>query len=480
MVKSKSLSQIVRSIALSFGVVLLAFGMSACGGSGGSTANTSNPLPSLISFSPVSAKVGGGNFELTLHGSNFVASSAVLWNGNARATTFVSSNQLTAEISANDIATPGIAQVTVSNSSPGGGTSQIFRFDIDSTIDVQRFLYVANSSENTISGYSIDRNSGSLSELPGSPFLSAPTATNAGWVIGDRFGRFLYVRNEATIGCKGCESVSVLDQDGKGALTPAAGSPIAGSAYPSVADPTGNIVYQPSGSDIATMLIDASTGSLIQLVDSPGLSAFPTAINAAGTLLYGPDLNGVWSGAISANTGAIVAVPGSPFGGMSTSAVAVDPSGSFAFAVHNDSQGGSTSALLEFSIDASTGALTLLSTTLYAFPVNLAGVLVHPSGRFLYASGQGNNTIQAFTFGTAGTLTPVAGSPFSTGPSGINPMNMVTDPDGRFLYVADFDAGVGGNISAFTVDTNTGALTLITGSPFPAGMGPMSMVISPR
>jgi 6-phosphogluconolactonase len=105
---------------------------------------------------------------------------------------------------------------------------------------------------------------------------------------------------------------------------------------------------------------------------------------------------------------------------------------------------------------------------------------VHPSGRFLYASGQGNNTIQAFTIGTAGTLTPVAGSPFSTGPSGINPMNMVTDPDGRFLYVADFDAGVGGNISAFTVDTNTGALTLITGSPFPAGIGPMSMVISPR
>jgi 6-phosphogluconolactonase len=239
-------------------------------------------------------------------------------------------------------------------------------------------------------------------------------------------------------------------------------------------------VYQVSGSDIATMLIDASTGSLIQLADSPGLSAIPTAINPAGTFLYGPDLNGVWSGAISTNTGAIAAVPGSPFGGMSTSAVAVDPSGTFAFAVHADSQGASSSALLAFSIDASTGALTLLSTTPYAFPVDLVGVLVHPSGRFLYASGQGNNTIQAFTIGADGTLTPVAGSPFSTGPSRINPMGMVADPDGRFLYVANFTGGVGGSISAFTVDTNTGALTPITGSPFPAGIGPMSMVISPR
>lgn len=287
------------------------------------------------------------------------------------------------------------------------------------------------------------------------------------------------MRNEASAGCKGCASVSILDQDGSGALTPASGSPVAGFPYPSVADPTGNIVYQPSGSDIATMLIDANTGSLIQLADSTGISAFPTAINSTGTFLYAPDLNGVWAGAVSTTTGTIAVVPGSPYGGMSTSAVAVDPSGSFAFAIHDDSDG-NYSTLLAFSIDASTGALTLLSTTQYGFPVSLAGVLVHPSGRFLYASGQGNNTIQAFTIGAEGTLTPVAGSPFSTGTSGVNPIDMVTDPEGRFLYVADFDGGEGSAISAFTIDTNTGALTPITGSPFPAGFGPTSMVISPK
>ena len=59
---------------------------------------------------------------------------------------------------------------------------------------------------------------------------------------------------------------------------------------------------------------------------------------------------------------------------------------------------------------------------------------------------QGSNAIHAFTIEASGTLTPLAGSPFSTGPERINPKETVADPDGRFLYVANFDAGSMGNV----------------------------------
>jgi 6-phosphogluconolactonase len=64
----------------------------------------------------------------------------------------------------------------------------------------------------------------------------------------------------------------------------------------------------------------------------------------------------------------------------------------------------------------------------------------------------------------------------------INPNFMVTDPAGKFLYVANFDGGngVSSSISAFTVDSGNGALTPIAGSPFVAGSGPDSIVIGPQ
>lgn len=88
--------------------------------------------PTITSLSPVSATAGGPGFTLTVDGVNFVEGSTVHWDGEARTTAFVSSTQLTAEIAASDIATGtvGIAQVTVVNPEPGGGTSNWLPFEI--------------------------------------------------------------------------------------------------------------------------------------------------------------------------------------------------------------------------------------------------------------------------------------------------------------------------------------------------------------
>ncbi|MCK7461626.1 MAG: beta-propeller fold lactonase family protein [Sphingobacterium sp.] len=58
----------------------------------------------------------------------------------------------------------------------------------------------------------------------------------------------------------------------------------------------------------------------------------------------------------------------------------------------------------------------------------------------------------------------VAGSPFGTG--GLSPTTVGIDPTGKYLYVTN---GATDNISAFSLDPVSGALTAVAGSPFAAG-----------
>ena len=105
------------------------------GTSGGATftVNGSNPVPSISSLSPASAAAGSVAFTLTVSGSDFVASSAVNWNGTMLATTFVSASQLTALVPASDVTTAGTTTVTVVNPAPGGGTSGGATFTVNAS-----------------------------------------------------------------------------------------------------------------------------------------------------------------------------------------------------------------------------------------------------------------------------------------------------------------------------------------------------------
>jgi hypothetical protein len=105
-------------------------GMTATASLQVSTATT-NPVPVTTSLSPSSATAGGLAFTLTINGSGFVNGSVVQWNGGNRATTYVSSTQVTAAILAADIASGGTAQVTVFSPAPGGGTSNAQTFTIN-------------------------------------------------------------------------------------------------------------------------------------------------------------------------------------------------------------------------------------------------------------------------------------------------------------------------------------------------------------
>ncbi len=99
-----------------------------------------NPAPHIASISPTSVAAGGAAFTLTVNGTNFIATSTVSWSGQSRSTTFVSSTQVRAAISAADIAIKGIVQVSVSTPMPGGGTSAGLPFTITGTGGTVSFM----------------------------------------------------------------------------------------------------------------------------------------------------------------------------------------------------------------------------------------------------------------------------------------------------------------------------------------------------
>ena len=90
-----------------------------------------NPKPAITSLSPPSATHGGAGFTLTVNGTGFISSSVVDWAGSPRATTYVSSTEVTATITAADIAKAGTFKVTVTTRVPGGGTSAAKTFTVN-------------------------------------------------------------------------------------------------------------------------------------------------------------------------------------------------------------------------------------------------------------------------------------------------------------------------------------------------------------
>jgi len=121
------------------------------GGTSGAAAftiNASNPVPIISTLSPASVMAGTAGFSLTVNGTGFISGSIVNWNGSARTTTYGSSTQLTAAITAADIAAAGTAHVTVFNPAPGGGTSGAAAFTINAApANTPLLLLHADSSE---------------------------------------------------------------------------------------------------------------------------------------------------------------------------------------------------------------------------------------------------------------------------------------------------------------------------------------------
>jgi 6-phosphogluconolactonase len=132
---------------------------------------------------------------------------------------------------------------------------------------------------------------------------------------------------------------------------------------------------------------------------------------------------------------------------------ALRPDGKFAYVVTEIGRN-----VMVFSVDAAKGTLQHLQTVT-TLPKDFTGrnddaeIEVVPSGKFLYASNRGHDSIAVFAVDSAkGTLTTVE----ITSTGGKEPRSFEIDPTGKLLFAANQKSD---NIVVFKIDAKTGKLT---------------------
>jgi 6-phosphogluconolactonase len=115
-----------------------------------------------------------------------------------------------------------------------------------------------------------------------------------------------------------------------------------------------------------------------------------------------------------------------------------------------------TSTVTGFNYDGKTNltAFQTISTLPQETPGNsTAEIVIHPSGKFVYGSNRGHNSIAVFAVDKkSGELERVQNAPIE----GKIPRNFVVDPTGKFLLAAGQDSNT---IAIFSIDQSTGKLT---------------------
>ncbi len=133
---------------------------------------------------------------------------------------------------------------------------------------------------------------------------------------------------------------------------------------------------------------------------------------------------------------------------------AFSPSGKFFYVASE-----LNSTVTAFSYNPKEGALHELQavSTLpkdFSGANDVAEIAVHPSGRFLYVSNRGRDSLAVFSIDPRkGTLKPIA----DIATQGKTPRNFAIDPSGKFLLAANEESN---SIVVFNIDPSTGSLTL--------------------
>ena len=115
------------------------------------------------------------------------------------------------------------------------------------------------------------------------------------------------------------------------------------------------------------------------------------------------------------------------------------------------------SSMTAYRLDPDRGTLEALQTV-PTLPADFTGentcsqIHIHPSGRFVYASNRGHDSIAGFAIDpVTGLLSTIGHAPTESVPRAFN-----LDPQGRFLYAAGQETG---RLAAYRVDQETGTLS---------------------
>jgi len=288
----------------------------------------------------------------------------------------------------------------------------------------RKFLYAANEvgqsggkPTGAVSGFAVDPKTGGLSPLNSEPSGGADPC----FVAVDATGSDVLVANYTG----GSVSVLPIGEDGK------------------LAPPTETIQHKgmvADGSKPATPHAHSIN------LDSTNATAVVADLGLDKLMVYRFDPK---TGTLRPNIPPFAALPP----GSGPRHLAFHPDGRHAYVINETS-----CTITAFDYDSARGSFSALQTiSTRPDPVkpgdSTAEVVVHPSGRFVYGSNRGPNTLAIFSADPAsGKLTSVGFQP--TG--GKTPRNFAVDPTGQFLLAANQNSDT---ITVFRVDLNSGRLT---------------------
>jgi 6-phosphogluconolactonase len=274
--------------------------------------------------------------------------------------------------------------------------------------------------------YTIDQTTGLLTRLNDAPVMGVgPT-----YIALDRTAHWALTaswagENTASI------AVNALGDDGKvGAVADRRTFKVNGHAHFITTDPTNHFVFASINGEnsVAQYRFDAATGKLTE------------------------------------NDPARVMRPGGP------RHMDFHPNGKFAYLINE--QGNTVTA---YAFDSTTGLLTQIQD-IATLPSGFSGgnstahILVHRSGRFVYGSNRGHDSIVIYSVDPATGLLKLVG--FQTG-VGTTPRNFAIDPTGTLLLVAGQGNGL---LTTYKIDQNTGMLSRV-GTPLSVGSKPTYVTV---
>lgn len=269
-----------------------------------------------------------------------------------------------------------------------------------------KFLFASLRSKTTLASYQIDSASGKLKLLS---TAQLPKGENAAFVGTDRTGRWLLSASYSA----GKAVVHKLNDDGT-IQTPAVQTvETAKTAHSVGSDRDNRFVFVPhvAPNAVFQFKLDAATGKLSDAGKAPG-----------GADKAGPRH------------------------------IAFHPKQDLAFT--SDESGSSITA---YRFDAATGLKPV--QTLSTLPADFKGtnstadVKVHPSGKFVWVSNRGHDSLAGFAIDDSGKLSSLGQTPTEK-----TPRSFDVEPDGRFVL----GAGEGsGKLIVYRVDLDSGKLTPI-------------------
>jgi len=309
------------------------------------------------------------------------------------------------------------------------------------------------------------------------------------------FGLALLSNTYLYVGNSTANTISIFSIASDGNLSQNATPVPSGGSGPHavVIDPSGKflLVTNSFSNNIAVFSINTSTGALSQVSgspfyanDDPGEILMP----ASGDLVYitNTGVGTVTAFTFSTSTGALTPVPGSPYySGPGASGLAVESigSGTYLYVANSSAVNpGSTSVgnISAFSVNttagASYGALSPLTGSPFTSVAGSApaALVIDPNNKFLFATTPGGSySVWCYLINTAnGQLTAALNSPFSVAAGGLFAL---IDPNGSFFYI-----GSPSGIQGYTYNQNDGQPSVINNSPFSTDATvPGKMVIVP-